>query len=93
MSGVTLARREELLCLAYYEISRPGLTAFKKSQVRVGLGILTDLNWHLPSNVSIYTTHPLSGETRLVHYFYVSSFHPKISNVSHAFPRIEGAFF
>ena len=33
---------------------------FIMSQVRVGLGILTDLNWHLPSNVAIKTTHPLN---------------------------------
>ena len=46
-----------------------GKKRFIKSQVRVGLGILTDLNRHLPSNVTTMETYPLIGETRLVHYF------------------------
>jgi len=48
--------------------SRSGaIKRFIKSQVRVGLGILTDLNRHLPRNVTTMTTHPLIGETRSVH--------------------------
>ena len=44
---------------------------FIKSQVRVGLGILTDLNWHLPSNITIMINAPsqLKGETRMVYYY------------------------
>ena len=32
--------------------SRPGMTVYKL-QVRVRLGFLTDLIWHLPKNVSV----------------------------------------
>ena len=38
--------------------SRQSQKRFIKSQVRVGLGILTDLNWHLPSNITIMTNAP-----------------------------------
>ena len=49
--------------------SRQSQKRFIKSQVRVGLGILTDLNWHLPSNITIMINAPsqLKGETRLVY--------------------------
>ena len=54
--------------------SRPSQNRFIKSQVRVGLGILTDLNWHLPSNITIMINTPsqLKGETCMVYYFYKS---------------------
>ena len=57
--------------------SRSGaIKRFIKSQVRVGLGILTDLNWHLPSNITIMINTPSrKGETCMVYYFYVSVKH------------------
>ena len=47
-----------------------GKKNFIKSQVRVGLGIPSDLNWRIFLVISpSLTTHPLIGETRMVHYF------------------------
>ena len=71
--------------------SRQSQKRFIKSQVRVGLGILTDLNWHLPSNITIMINAPsqLKGETRMVYYYRV--FQPS-SEKGQIFPHNKSLF-